>query len=285
MKNIVVKSVLSTALLAAAGVSFAQAGYGNSAGNAFGVVISATPVVQQVTVPKQVCTTTTTYNAQPSGGGALIGAVVGGALGNQFGRGHGQDGRAVATVIGALGGGIVGNQIEAQNYPGYATQHAGQSCHTQNTVENRTIAQNVLYEYAGQRYNVQMPATGDFRPGVRIALQVQAQAPVAPTAPVTQVYSHQPVYTQPTYTHPVQTVTYVQPAPTVVYYDTYDSYRPRYYYNSTPYYSNQYSNHYSNHYAPRVVSQPVHTRPAYPIRPVHGGVYHGGRYDEYRNWR
>ena len=263
MKNIVVKSVLSTALLAAAGVSFAQAGYGNSAGNAFGVVISSTPVVQQVTVPKQVCTTTTTYNTQPSGGGALIGAVVGGALGNQFGRG---DGRAVATVIGALGGGIVGNQIEAQNYPGYATQHAGQSCHTQNTVENRTIAQNVLYEYAGQRFNVQMPANGDFRPGVRIALQVQNQ--VAPAAPVTQVYAPQPAYS-----HPVQTVTYVQPAPTVVYYDTYDSYRPRYIYNSTPYYSN----HYAPHYSPRAVQRPVQVI-NYPVRPHHG-------HDDYRNWR
>jgi uncharacterized protein YcfJ len=263
MKNIVVKSVLSTALLAAAGVSFAQSG----SGNAFGVVISATPVVQQVTVPKQVCTTTTTYNVQPSGGGALIGALVGGAVGNQFGRG---DGRAVATVVGALGGGIVGNQIEAQNYPGYATQHAGQTCHTQNTVENRTIAQNVLYEYAGQRFNVQMPATGDFRPGVRIALQVQNQ--VAPAAPVTQVYSTQPAYPQQIYTPPVQTVTYVQPAPTVVYYDTYDSYRPRYIYNSTPY--------YSNYYAPRAVQRPVQVinYPVQPVRPHHG-------HDDYRNWR
>ncbi len=263
MKNIVVNSVLSTALLAAAGASFAQPG----SGNAFGVVISSTPVVQQVTVPKQVCTTSTVQYVQPSGGGALIGAVVGGAIGNQFGRG---DGRAVATVIGALGGGIVGNQIEAQNYPGYATQHAGQSCHTQNKVENRTIAQNVLYEYAGQRYNVQMPATGDFRPGVRIALQVQT--PVAPAAPVTQVYSHQPVYTQP-----VQTVTYVQPAPTVVYYDTYDTYRPRYIYNSVPY--------YSHNYAPRVVSHPVHTRPVHPVRPVIHGGHHGNRHDDHRNWR
>ena len=256
MKNLAIKSVVSAALVAAAGASFAQTA------TAYGVVISSTPVVQQVTVPKQVCTTSTVQYVQPSGGGALIGAVVGGAIGNQFGRG---DGRAVATVIGALGGGIVGNQIEAQNYPGYATQHAGQSCHTQNTVENRTIAQNVLYEYAGQRYNVQMPLSGDFRPGVRIALQVQTQVPAAP---VTQVYSQQPVYT-----HPVQTVTYVNPAPTVVFYDSYDNYRPRYIYNSVPY--------YSNHYAPRVVSHPVHTRPVHPVRPVH----HGVRHDDHRNWR
>ena len=256
MKNLAIKSIVSAALVAAAGASFAQTA------TAYGVVISSTPVVQQVTVPKQVCTTSTVQYVQPSGGGALIGAVVGGAIGNQFGRG---DGRAVATVIGALGGGIVGNQIEAQNYPGYATQHAGQSCHTQNTVENRTIAQNVLYEYAGQRYNVQMPANGDFRPGVRIALQVQAQAPAAP---VTQVYSTQPVYTQP-----VQTVTYVQPAPTVVYYDSYDSYRPRYIYNSVPYYSG----HYSNHYAPRAVQRPVQVI-NHPVRPH-------PRHDDHRNWR
>jgi uncharacterized protein YcfJ len=269
MKNIVVKSVLSTALLAAAGVSFAQPG----SGNAFGIVISATPVVQQVTVPKQVCTTTHVQHYQPGGGGAVIGALVGGALGNQIGRGHGQDSRAIATVVGALGGGFVGNQIEANN--GYYTSQPTQQCHTQNTVENRTIAQNVLYEYAGQRYTVQMPATGDFRPGVRIALQVQNQ--VAPAAPVTQVYAPQPAYTQP-----VQTVTYVQPAPTVVYYDTYDSYRPRYIYNSTPYYSHQ----YAPRYAPRVVSHPVHTvRPAHPVRPVHHGVHHGYRHDDYRNWR
>jgi uncharacterized protein YcfJ len=110
MKNIVIKSIVSTALLAAAGVTLAQSGPANT----FGVVISATPVVQQVTVPKQVCTTTTVQNIQPNGGGALIGALVGGALGNQIGRGHGQDSRAIATVVGALGGGFVGNQIEAQ---------------------------------------------------------------------------------------------------------------------------------------------------------------------------
>jgi hypothetical protein len=127
------------------------------------------------------------------------------------------------------------------------------------------VAQNVLYEYAGQRYTVQMPANGDFRPGVRIALQVQNQvAPAVPYPPVTQVYAPQPAYT-----HPVQTVTYVQPAPTVVYYDTYDTYRPRYIYNSTPY--------YSNYYAPRAVQRPVQVI-NYPVRPHHG-------HDDYRNWR
>ena len=241
MKNIVIKSIVSTALLAAAGVTLAQTG----PANAFGVVISATPVVQQVTVPKQVCTTTTVQNIQPNGGGALIGALVGGALGNQIGRGHGQDSRAIATVAGALGGGFVGNQIEAQN--GYYVNQPTQECHTQNTVENRTVAQNVLYEYAGQRYTVQMPVTGDFRPGVRIALYVEA--------PV-QTYA------------PVQTVTYLNPvAPVVYYYDSFAPTAPRYFYNS-------------DYYAPRAVQYPVHTV-RYPVQPVR---YDRG-HDDYRNWR
>ena len=229
MKNIVVKSIVSIALLAAAGVTLAQ----SAPASAYGVVISSTPVVQQVTVPKQVCTTTTVQTFQPTGGGALIGAVIGGALGNQFGKGQG---RAVATGLGAIGGGILGNQVEAQN--GYYVNQPTQSCRTENTVENQTVALNVLYEYAGQRYTVQMPTESNLRPGMRIALQVNA--PVQAAAPI-------------------QTVTYIQPQPAVLpvtYYETYDSYRPRYFYNS-------------GYYAPRAATHPVH----------------GVREDWHRDWR
>lgn len=40
--------------------------------------------------------------------GAIIGAVAGGVLGNQVGKG---DGRKLATVAGAVGGGFAGNKI------------------------------------------------------------------------------------------------------------------------------------------------------------------------------
>ncbi len=260
MKNIVVKSIVSTALLAAAGVSMAQSG----PANAYGVVISSTPVVQQVTVPKQICTTTTVQTLQPTGGGALIGAVIGGALGNQIGRGHGQDGRAVATVIGALGGGLVGNQIETHNYSG---QYPTQSCHTKNTVENRTVAHNVLYEYAGQRYTVQMPAEGNFRPGAQIALYVEAPAQViAPVQTVT--YTH-PSYVRP---QPVYAPTFAPVAP-MVYYTGFDHFAPRYVY-SEPYYRHSYVR---PHHAPRAVQQPVYN-PARQVRHDYG-------YGDYRNWR
>lgn len=46
------------------------------------------------------------------GGGTVLGAIVGGALGNQVGKG---DGRKAATIVGALAGGAVGHDIEKDN--------------------------------------------------------------------------------------------------------------------------------------------------------------------------
>lgn len=220
MKKNVTKSVILTTLLASAGLgtTLAQA-------REFGVVISSTPVLQQVSVPHQVCTTAQVQSQYRTGGGALLGAVVGGALGNQFGKGNG---RAVSTLIGAVGGGMVGDQIEVQNaYP--VTQNV-QQCHTENTLENRTVAYNVLYEYAGQRYTVEMPQN----PGTRIALQVSPVGQVVATRPVSVQVMAEPAYFAP----PVQTVTYqpvyqpinyMRPAVAVAV-PVYDAYAPRPYY-------------------------------------------------------
>ena len=75
-----------------------------------GRVISSTPVIQQVAVPRQVCNNQPVAVQQPnSGAGAVMGAIAGGALGNAIGHGGG---RAAATVIGLVGGAGVGNSIE-----------------------------------------------------------------------------------------------------------------------------------------------------------------------------
>jgi len=65
-------------------------------------VISSTPVIQQVAIPQQVCSNETIYNsnAQPSGAGAVLGALAGGAAGNTIGNGGG---RAAATAVGIIG--------------------------------------------------------------------------------------------------------------------------------------------------------------------------------------
>lgn len=127
-----------------------------------GRVISSTPVIQQVAVPRQVCADQPVVVQQPSsGGGALLGAIVGGIVGNQIGHGMG---RAAATGIGAIAGAAVGDNVEGR---GYQTQYA-QQCSTQTWYENRTTGYNVVYEYAGKEYHVQLP----YDPGPSIRLQV-----------------------------------------------------------------------------------------------------------------
>ena len=108
-------------------------------------VISATPILQQVAVPHQVCSDQQVAVQQSkSGAGAVVGAIVGGALGNAAG-GHGA-GRAAATVLGAVGGSVVGDRIEGSAEPELRTV---QQCSTQTVYENRAVAYNVVYEFAG----------------------------------------------------------------------------------------------------------------------------------------
>lgn len=157
-------SVTALAVLSALGV-------GAQAQDITGRVISSTPVIQQVQVPRTVCSNQPVAVQQPrSGAGALIGAIAGAALGNAIGHGTG---RAAATGIGLVGGAAVGDRIEG----GGATVQNMQSCSTQTFYENRTVAYNVTYEYGGRQSTVQMAND----PGPTIRLQVTPVGSAAPT--------------------------------------------------------------------------------------------------------
>ena len=69
-KTSIAQTVVLTAVLAAAGLGATAA-----QAREFGVVISATPVVEQINVPQQVCNTAQVQSTYNSGGGALIGAL------------------------------------------------------------------------------------------------------------------------------------------------------------------------------------------------------------------
>ena len=91
-----------------------------------------------------------------------MGAIAGGAMGNAVGGGNG---KTAATVLGLFGGAILGDKIEGA--PLAQTQDV-QRCTTQNFYENRTVGYNVVYEFAGKQYSVQLPSD----PGPTIALQI-----------------------------------------------------------------------------------------------------------------
>ena len=151
-----------------------------------GKVISSTPIIQQVAVPRQVCNNQQVITeGQKSGAGAVMGAIAGGAVGNQIGGGSG---RALATMAGIMGGAIMGDKIEGGGAPEVRNV---QSCSQQMFYENRTMAYNVVYEFAGKQYSVQMPQD----PGPTVRLQI---TPVAP-APSNGGYGVPPAGSAPRY--------------------------------------------------------------------------------------
>lgn len=183
-----------------------------------GRVLSATPVVQQVAVPRQVCSQdavpVTSYN---SGAGAAIGAIAGGVMGNAIGHGSG---RAAATVIGLVGGAIVGDRVEGTPQTQYQTV---QNCSTQTFYESRAVSYNVVYEYAGKQYAVQMQDD----PGPSLQLQVtpvgsgqQYQSPIqAPTQAIMQAPAR--IVSSTTYIQPAGDQVTILPAPPVYYQQPY----------------------------------------------------------------
>jgi uncharacterized protein YcfJ len=196
-------SLLSTMMLCAAGAGWAQD---------VGRVLSSTPIIQQVAVPHRVCSNEQIVYQQPSSGaGAILGALAGAAIGNSVG-GRGAE-RAAATAIGMVGGAVIGDRVEG---PGGDRVQNVERCTVQNFMESRTSGYQVLYEFGGKQYSVQMAQD----PGTSIALQVAPANGLMPQAPAqtTVVSSSNPVYTQPS-------VTYISvPAPSVYY--PVASYRP-----------------------------------------------------------
>ena len=147
--------LIALGLAAACGSAFATE---------YGSVISSTPVTRQVVVPSQDCADQPGYvQAPPSGGGALVGAVIGGLAGNAIGAGAG---RAVATGIGAVTGAVVGQSVEASNAPvvPVTTTH----CTYSRAVQSRIVGYDVVYEYNGQQRTARLARD----PGTRIALAI-----------------------------------------------------------------------------------------------------------------
>ena len=100
--------------------------------------------------------------------GTVLGAIVGGVLGNTVGKG---DGRRAATVAGAVVGGAVGNNV-AQGDDRYYSD-TERRCRTVQDVsdERRIVGYDVQYRYRGDVYMSRL----NYDPGDRIRVRVSIE--------------------------------------------------------------------------------------------------------------
>ena len=158
-------------LLAAAGPGAAV--LAGSASYDYAEVVSAIPIVEtyQHEVPREECWTERQPVAGPGNSitPEIVGAIVGGAVGYQFGSGRGQD---IATVAGAVLGGSVGHDIKLRNARQAGEYRQVQRCRlvSDYNTEERIVAYDVAYRYNGQLYRTSM----DHDPGeqVKVAISV-----------------------------------------------------------------------------------------------------------------
>ena len=194
------KTVLTIAVLSTLGFS---AGIAVAAPHSdVATVISSTPVLERVTVPRRECYTEqiTSYDqrrvvrpvqqeyvteSRPnSGAGAILGAIVGGVIGHQFGGSTA--GRDHGTAAGAVIGGLIGNDVERTNNSGYDSGYRRasayddervpvsrdvQRCNAVSEYRDEIRGYDVRYSYSGREYTTRM----SYDPGATIPINVDVR--------------------------------------------------------------------------------------------------------------
>ena len=201
-------TAMSAVGLLSAGVSLAANAnqYGSNVQYDNAQVISSTPVYDRVSVPRRECYNEQVtaydersrdrvvyddqyrygdnyrdYNRAGSGGigpGTILGAVLGGAIGHQFGNSSG--GRDRGTAAGAIIGGLIGNNAENNSYRRASSprEYAEfervpftrdvQRCQTVADYRDEIRGYDVRYFYQGREYNTRM----NYDPGSTLQVEV-----------------------------------------------------------------------------------------------------------------
>jgi uncharacterized protein YcfJ len=131
-----------------------------------------------VTTPVQECWDDVEYYSSDRrppgvGGSTLVGAIVGGVIGHQFGSGRGND---AATAVGSIVGAAIGNSAAVRanaNYRPTEYSRPIRRCETryQSREEQRIDGYRVVYSYNGRKYATDMP----YDPGKRLRIRVDIQ--------------------------------------------------------------------------------------------------------------
>ncbi len=158
--------------------SYANSAYNNSQYD-YAEVIHVQPVTEIVQIPEeqQVCRQVPVqYTAaqQRSPGPTILGSIIGGVIGSQFGGGHG---KTALTIAGATIGGAVARNAQNQRYPSQQYTTLQQQCVVETNWRNeeRIIAWDVDWAYQGKTYQTRMAE----HPGDRIRVRVNVD-PVYP---------------------------------------------------------------------------------------------------------
>jgi uncharacterized protein YcfJ len=187
-KSKILVSVLAAAIATASGAAFAQDrdeydGYEDGGSYDYARVVDVQPLTTRVRIstPQRECWDETRYDqggydAGPHGpqvaGSTLLGAVIGAAIGNQIGHGHG---RKAATAGGAVIGAAIGHQQGMRRYGANtpAQPYTVQRCETRyhDEWQERVDAYRVTYLYHGHRQVTELP----YRPGERIRVRVDVR--------------------------------------------------------------------------------------------------------------
>lgn len=174
MENTMNKLLATVAMIGS--MSFAA----SASADEYATITSVNPNYQNVQVPRyrtdcrvnQVPIYGSVKNGQASTGDTILGAVIGGAIGNQIGNGSGKD---AATILGAIIGADVANKKPrtSQQIIGYREE---QTCNNVTYYETQQELKNYTIRYEWNGIVGKTVTYNNYRVGDRLPIRVSIQA-------------------------------------------------------------------------------------------------------------
>ena len=136
---------------------------------AYAEVLGVDEIKETVQIPREVCENVPVTRQKPVQDehrviGTVSGALVGGLLGNQIGKGNG---KKIATVAGAAAGGYAGNKVQQgmQTNDTYTTTE--RNCYTLIDTQQNVVGYDVSFRLGDENGKVRM----DHKPGDHIPVK------------------------------------------------------------------------------------------------------------------